>query len=91
MNAMPDKASLSTPQEPQSARENGLLFASLSLHSRATAEAVARARAEAVARLHIRCELLEPTRKRAVLKARRNALLQGRCPLTPQKGLSHPF
>lgn len=42
MNAMPDKAILSTPQEPQSARENGLLFASLSLHSRATAEAVAR-------------------------------------------------
>lgn len=44
-----------------------------------------------VARLHIRCELLEHARKRAVLKARRNALLQGHCPLTPQKGLSRPF
>ena len=42
LNSPPNESHLSTPQEPQSASENGLLFASLSLHSRATAEAVAR-------------------------------------------------
>jgi hypothetical protein len=78
MNAMPDKAILSTPQQPQSARENGLLFASLSLHSRATAEAVAR--------LQCRNDFPSASLRRGTGKPT-NCPLARALPLTPQGAL----